>query len=328
MSEHVPDAENMPFPLCKPDFVLVEVPPTSGFLTPAIDVGTVKWRQICGFIEVKTSLREGPNPGPRSSTPVRPIVSQCANYARLILAARPFQLYVMCMFVYGSKFSLGWYDRRGVIVSDDYDIDNNLDIFIRVVLQLTTHMTSYQLGHDKTARLLEGHSYYQDQYPSFTVSLGGDGNTTPMWKTYGGPIWSSLSLLGRGTATWRAISLRDDEKVVLKTLWRSQTRQSESAVYSYIKPNSAGVAKLSVGDDVRYAVGKEKNAPVTVGLLRSFTLNDEGSVRDNPVLHRLAIKPVGRPLWNAQTSEEFILGSLAALKGSASLSLAWLSTSY
>jgi hypothetical protein len=316
MTEHVPDAENMSFPDDKPDFVLAEVPPTPETLTPAVDVGTVKWRQICGFIEVKPKRDEGPNP--RSPKSVKTIVSQGANYARLVLAARPFQLYVLCIFIYGSKFCLGWYDRRGVILSDDYDISDNLDILIKVILQLTTHMTSFQLGHDKTARLVEGHSYYQDQYPSFQVGMGGDGNTR-QWKTYGPPIWSSLSLLGRGTATWRAVSLQDKQNIILKTLWRSRTRQSESDVYGRIKPGTPGVAELSVGDDVRFAVGRETNVPVTVGWLRSSILNNENGVRDDPVLHRLALSTVGRPLWDAETSKEFILGSLAALKGSTSL---------
>jgi hypothetical protein len=187
-------------------------------------------------------------------------------------------------------------------------------------------MTSYQLGHDKTARLQEGHSYYQDQYPSFMVGMGGDGNTTPQWKTYGAPIWSSLSLLGRSTATWRAISLQDGQKVVLKTLWRSQTRQSESAVYRRIKSGSRSIAKLSVGDDVRFAISKETNVLVTIGSLRHYFLNDKDweSVRDDPILHRLALRTIGRPLWDAQSSEEFILGSLSALKGSKSLTRSWI----
>jgi hypothetical protein len=321
MHEHVPDAENMSFPTNTPDFILAEVPQTSESLTPAVDAGNVKWRQICGFIEVKPKVDEGPNPKSPKIKSIAMIVSQGANYARLILAARPFQLYVHCAFIYGDKFSLGWYDRRGVIISDDYDINANLDVLIRVVLQLTTHMTSYQLGHDKTARLLEGHSYYQDQYPSFVVSMGGD-RPTRQWQTYGAPIWSSLSLLGRGTATWRAVSLQDEQNVIL---WRSQTRQSESDVYGRIKPGTPGVARLSVGDDVRVPISREINVPVTVGWLRSYVLNDDSAVqipktivavRDDPVLHRLTLKTVGRPLWDAETSEEFILGSLAALKGS------------
>ncbi|KAG2132092.1 hypothetical protein DEU56DRAFT_889432 [Suillus clintonianus] len=319
MSDHVPDAENMSFPHNKPDFVLAEVPPTSSSLTPAIDVGSdgVKWRQISGFIEVKPNVREGPNV--TEPTSVKQIVSQGADYARLIMAARPFQLYVLCVFIYGHKFSLGWYDRRGVIISDDYDILDNLDIFVNVILQLTTHMTTYQLGHDRSARLLEGQSYYQFEYPSFLVSTGAAGDTR-LWKTKGPPVWSSLSLLGRGTATWRATLLDNNPNkkevlVILKTLWRSQTLESESDVYRHIKSPLPGVAELSLGDDVCIPVAMETHARVTISTLRSLILDDDAVVLDDPVLHRLALKTVGLPLWDAGTTKDFILGSLAALKG-------------
>ncbi|KAG1728435.1 hypothetical protein EDB19DRAFT_1832744 [Suillus lakei] len=316
MAKRVPDAEGMSFPDNKPDFVLAEVPPMLGPLTPALDVGSggIKWRQICGFIEVKPSAKEGPN-GARSTT-VRHIVSQGANYARLIMAARPFQLYVLWIFIYGHKFSLGWYDRRGVIISDDYDIVDDLKILINVVLQLTTHMTTYQLGHDRSACLLEGHSYYQVEYPSFLVSMGADGNTY-WWQTQGPPIWSSLSLLGHGTATWRAVSvgMQKAPVVVLKTLWRSQTRQSESNVYGWIKLPLPGVAELSLGDDVCIPVARETHAPASIGILRSLILDDDIGVPDDPILHRLALKTVGRPLWDAETTKDFVLGSLTALKG-------------
>ncbi|KAG2366070.1 hypothetical protein BDR07DRAFT_1480638 [Suillus spraguei] len=222
------------------------------------------------------------------------------------MAARPFQLYVLCIFIYGHKFSLGWYDRRGVIISYDYDIDDDLDILINAVLQLTTHMTTYQLGHDRSARLLEGHSYYQVEYPSFLVSMDADGDTC-LWKTEGPPIWSSLSLLGRGTATWRAVSVGNKKEgvIVLKTLWRSQTRQSESNIYGHIKSPLPGVAEFSLGDDVH----------IPSAACRSLILNDDVGVPDDPVLHRLALKTVGRPLWDAETTRDFILGSLAAIKG-------------
>ncbi|KAG1719222.1 hypothetical protein EDB19DRAFT_1861120 [Suillus lakei] len=319
MSDHVPDAENMSFPHNKPDFVLAEVPPTSDPLTPAIDVGSdgVKWRQISGFIEVKSQVRDGPNV--TKSTSVKPIVLQAANYARLIMAARPFQLYVLCVFIYGHKFSLGWYDRRGVIISEDYDILNDLDILVNVILQLTTHMTTYQLGHDRSARLLEGHSYYQLEYPSFLVSMGATGDTC-LWKTKGPPVWSSLSLLGRGTATWRAVvpsnkPEKDEVIVILKTLWRSQTRQSESNIYGRIKLPLPGVAEFSLGDDVRIPLAKETHARVTIGTLRSLVLDDDAGVLDDPVLHRLVLNTVGLPLWDAGTTKDLILGSLTALKG-------------
>ncbi|KAG1747621.1 hypothetical protein EDB19DRAFT_1825990 [Suillus lakei] len=302
MSDHVPDAENMSFPHIKPDFVLTEVPPTSDPLTPAIDVGSdgVKWRQISGFIEVKSQVQDGPNM--TKSTSVKPIVSQAANYARLIMAARPFQLYVLCVFIYGHKFSLGWYDRRGVIISEDYDILNDLDILANVILQLTTHMTTYQLGHDRSARLLEGHSYYQLEYPSFLVSMGAAGDTR------------------RGTATWRAVvpsnkPEKDEVIVILKTLRRSQTRESESNIYGRIKLPLPGVAEFSLGNDVRIPLAKETHARVTIGTLRSLVLDDDAGVLDDPVLHRLVLNTVGLPLWDAGTTKDIILGSLTALKG-------------
>ncbi|KAG1837233.1 hypothetical protein DFJ58DRAFT_749558 [Suillus subalutaceus] len=298
-----PNAENMSFPDKKPVFVLAEVPPASGPLTPVID-DEVKWRQICSFIEVRPDFKDSPNT--TNTAVVKQIVSQGADYARLIMVSRPFQLYVLCVFIYGHKFCLGWYDRRGVILSDDYDIDDNLDILVNVVLQLNTHMTDYQLGHDRSACLLEGHSYYQVEYPSFLVSMGTDGETL-LWKTMGPPIWSSLSLLGRGTATWRAISVGNKKEVVVLENYM-EVANSEKRIQR--------VAELSLGDNVRIPVIKEMHTHVTVGTLRSLILSDDDvNISDDPILHRLVLKTVGRPLWDAETTKEFILGSLAALKG-------------
>ncbi|KAG2142983.1 hypothetical protein DEU56DRAFT_754576 [Suillus clintonianus] len=100
---------------------------------------------------------------------------------RIFNIARPFQLYVLCFFIRDHKLSLNWYDRRGIILSDDYDMDDNLEIL--------------------------------HEYPSFLASMGV--NDPRWWKiSTGPPIWSSLSLLARGTATWQAASLQDNNDVV------------------------------------------------------------------------------------------------------------------
>ncbi|KAG2370254.1 hypothetical protein BDR07DRAFT_1386872 [Suillus spraguei] len=140
--------------------------------------------------------------------------------------------------------------------------------------------------------------------------MGAAGDTR-LWRTEGPPIWSSLSLLGRGTATWRAVSVgnRSTNKevvVILKTLWRSQTRESESNVYGHIKTPLPGVAELSLGDDVCIPIGREAHTCVTIGTLRFLILDDNTGVPDDPVLHRLALKTVGRPLWEADTTKDFI----------------------
>ncbi|KAJ8585984.1 hypothetical protein M405DRAFT_824027 [Rhizopogon salebrosus TDB-379] len=38
----------------RPDFIVAE-----GSLTPVVDAGNVKWRHICGFIEVKPVVQDG-----------------------------------------------------------------------------------------------------------------------------------------------------------------------------------------------------------------------------------------------------------------------------
>ncbi|KAG1859474.1 hypothetical protein C8R48DRAFT_674006 [Suillus tomentosus] len=149
----------MSFPVNKPDFALVEVPPTSDHLTPSIILG---------------SNRVKPN---------------------------------LC---------LSWYNRRGVILSDDYHINTNICILINVVLQLTMHMTPSQLRHDKTVTLLNRHIYYQEQYLSFLVMA---------------------------------------------------------------------------------------------------LPHDDTCICDDLVLHRLVLKTIRRPLWDAKTSQIFTMGSVTALKG-------------
>jgi hypothetical protein len=58
-----------------------------------------------------------------------------------------------------------------------------------------------------------------------------------------------------------------------------------------------------------------------IGTLRPLILLDDGAdVPDDPVLHRLALKTEGCQSWDASTTKDLILGSLAALKGSAPLS--------
>lgn len=63
-----------------------------------------------------------------------------------------------------------------------YDIDDNLDSLVNAVFQLTTHMVTYQLGHERSACLLERPSYYQIEHVSFLVSMGADGDPH-LWKT-------------------------------------------------------------------------------------------------------------------------------------------------
>ncbi|KAG2127311.1 uncharacterized protein EDB93DRAFT_1109321 [Suillus bovinus] len=111
-------------------------------------------------------------------------------------------------------------------------------------------------------------------------------------------IWS---LLSRGTATWRAVLAENKPKkeVILKTLWRSQTQECEFNVNGHIKSHFPGVAELR----------RKTHACVTAGILRSLILDDNAGVPYDATLHRLVLQTAESPLWDADTTKDFILVS-------------------
>lgn len=140
--------------------------------------------------------------------------------------------------------------------------------------------------------MLEGHSYYQLEYPSFLVGASAAGDTR-LWMIEDPLICqSSLSLLGRGRAV----------------LAENKSKKNKA-------PPLPGVAELSLGDDVYLPLGRETHTHVTVGTFCFLILNDDTGIPDDPVLHRLALTTVGRPLCDVDTTKDFILESLAALGG-------------
>ncbi|KAI0935651.1 hypothetical protein AcV5_004012 [Taiwanofungus camphoratus] len=313
MSSDMPKTEDLFIAQGKPDFVLADVPPpeiSETSLTAVFNPDHVLWRQVSGFIEVKQSYKDSPFPQDRTKT-VKQVVAQAADYARLILCARPFQLYVLGLLIYGDNYCMAMFDRGGVILSKEKHLRHDLELFVRVIYRLTCDLSPVELGHDPTVALLPQQTYYQEPYPSFRVTMGaGDSHA---WQTEGPPIWSSLSLVGRGTSTWLAFmdntNYTPRQHVILKVTWRSEARMDESAIYSIIG-NVEGVAQFDTGGDVMFPsrISGAANR-ITIEQLRRGMRTTR-----NSVLHRLSLYSVGRPLWHYHTDEELIIGFRAALQ--------------
>ena len=221
-----------------------------------------KWRDRDAFGEVKPSNKQGPKPALPGSIP--PIVTQCADYARLFMSARPFMLFCIGILIFGTQFCVGIFDRDGITFSPIHDMFKDTEILVRVVRSLACQLSIDELGLDPTVEVLADKETEEltkqrakDMYPSALVSCGGR-----EWCTIGCPIWSSLSLLGRGTNVWRVRecvrdnnhrrSLAQDVKI-MKTAWRSSARTSESDIYMSIPdPYPKGVAAFECGGDVKF----------------------------------------------------------------------------
>ena len=283
------------------------------------------WRDRDGFGEVKPSKKQGPKPATAGTIP--PIVTQCSDYARLFMAARPFMLFCVGILIFGTEFCVGIFDRDGVTFSPIYDMFEATDVFVRVARSLACELFIGDLGFDPTVRVLTDEETKeltgQTKYPSAVVSSGGD--EPREWCTIGSPIWTSLSFLGRATNVWRVKEyVIGDNKLpclrgnmmIMKTAWRSSARTSESDIYLSIEqPNPRGLAEFECGGNVRFP--GLAGFPITVRNLRGdihHTLRDDLD-QPTPVLHRLILRTVGRPLWDYSSDRDLLTGFRDALEG-------------
>jgi Fungal protein kinase len=296
-------------PQVDPDFLLADVPnapdPTS--LTTAVQARHIKPRQVTGFVEVKASEAERPF---TSRNVVKDLTAQVSDYARLVFSVRPFQIFVVGMMIYGWKFSLAFFDRGGVLMSREYHIEEDLDVFVAVVRRLVCDVSPTDLGRDPSVQLFENDTYHQDTYPRFRVGMGGLDNR--YWITEGPPMWTSLSLLGRGTSVWHATG--QDGKLILKIAWRDASRMSETDIYAAVRVTHAGIADCLGGGDVSFP-SLTAAVPVNVQQLHRRVFHSNSSVTRNLVLHRVTIRPVGRPLWEFESADDLIKGLRAIVTG-------------
>ncbi|EED78000.1 predicted protein [Postia placenta Mad-698-R] len=278
------------------------------------------WSDTFAFCVVKPSNKQSPKPEDPSDV-VSLITLQSSQYARLYACSRPFRLFAVCLLIFGSGFCVGIFDRSGLMLSPIYDMWEHTDVFIRVIRGLTSVATDVDLGQDPTVRPLPNdmaRSVLGESEPpvhtSYIVEPIGDDER--VWCTIGSPVWSSLSLFGRGTWVWYVREYDANgrclkgAKMIMKTAWRQGNRSSESIIHRSIKGEHRGLAKLLVGADVEYRVAGQHPERMSVRYLRSGQ-NDVNA--GSPVLHRLVFSTVGRPLWEYESELELLLGVRAAL---------------
>ncbi|KAF7986621.1 hypothetical protein HWV62_26422 [Athelia sp. TMB] len=182
--------------------------------------------------------------------------------------------------------------------------------------------------------------------PTYRVGMGQGSHS---WFTLGSPIWSSVSFPGRGTMIWKVWDSTSRKVLVLKNAWRPGGGLSESTIYLSIHNSHPGLAKFIFGADVAFATGGTK-WPINACRLRNPNLwraeeaekaqTDKATVEvvqdgelqnanaqdkddrdeaqyneESPVLHRLVLEPIGRPLWQGGTELDIIEAFCATIEG-------------
>lgn len=249
------------------------------------------------------------------------ILYQSVNYARIHMAARPFNLFSIGLMISGNVFHAGIFDCDGVSLSpetylwdtDSWKVDNNgMRTFIKVIRSVTCVLSEEGIGHDPTVQVIDDS---ESKVPVYRLSLGG--NDTRLWQNVGAPYWTSISYTGRRTSVW-AVNQVDSKSgqpsgdtYILKNTWRARRRTPESNIYNSVKGDHPGLAKFFDGRDVFYPVPND-DKPITVYGLRGYE-SDEPSVER--YLHRLLLESVGQPLWEYESELQPLKALRAATLG-------------
>ncbi|PPQ67748.1 hypothetical protein CVT26_007035 [Gymnopilus dilepis] len=312
------DGTTYGFPKSSPDFTLLDM--MDGIDRDRSGSYAAMWRHQSAFCEVKPADNQGPKYVSANQTRgVKAVVSQAADYARLHLSARPFQLFSVCLFIFGSGFCVGIFDREGVIFSPIHGIWRDPKVFIRVVRAMTHHLSAQDLGRDSTVSMLSKKEQAEwiaqlkkfkmpfaasEDYPCFRI--GG----VPCFGsrdliTIGTPIWTSLSFLGRGSSVWIVGDRYTGLPFIMKNSWRKSNRISESEVYGAFKGFHPALAKFEIGGDVVL-----RPAYMSVRNLRGLAVSPS-DIQQSPtdtILHRLLLSSFGRPIINWETYKELLQG--------------------
>ncbi|KAF8908626.1 hypothetical protein CPB84DRAFT_1767103 [Gymnopilus junonius] len=305
------------FPKAMPAFTMLDF--SSPILTSSLrSKYAVRWHHQAAFCEIMASEQHSPNIGE-----VKPIVAQAANYARLHLSAHPFQLFSVGLLIFGLKFCVAIFDRGGVCFSPICSIFSDVETFIRVIHAMEFHLSPVELGRDPTVTALSGQKQQEwldyveenlnyaidrkDSYPTFRVK-GIPGFSNCKLFTIGKPIWSSLSLLGRGTSIWMVADKNTGEMFVLKNAWRQDNRNSESQIYEAITGKHPTLAVFECSGDVMFRhSGSSRNVSVQNLRQEGGSKNPNDTVNDI-IFHHLLIRTIGRSILQWTTYKELLLG--------------------
>ncbi|KAF7427771.1 hypothetical protein PC9H_006986 [Pleurotus ostreatus] len=170
-------------------------PDGTGSCVPECD----SWIDVDWLVAIKAREDQGVV---ATGTTISEVVLQAADYARLPLSCRFFQLFSVALLVFGPKFMVGIFDRDGVSLSPIFDFcDGGIGFktFIRVVRRLVSpRLSDVDLGRDPTAIPLRDSPDLHNDNRNLAVTLGVSPDFPPYARGSSQP-WSMEQLLRNGS---------------------------------------------------------------------------------------------------------------------------------
>jgi hypothetical protein len=229
------------------------------------------------------------------------IIDQVADVVRLRMASRPLHLFTLSLMLCDSRFWVVTWDRDGVVVSRPHHLEEEQDLFRRMVISLHCYLDLHDLGLDRNVSIAADLSH---------VSSG-----PHPWELVNRSFLSVMAN-GHGNRMWRVRRASEATELVHHTIrwsWGSSGHEREPNIHANIE---------------KALMGKPKTQPTTIALIDSgAAVNnlDDAKVDIQPLhsglpIHNLfqtciVLNRVGKSIWEYENDTEIMRGARDMLQG-------------
>lgn len=267
-----------------------------------------KWQFLAAYIVVRAVQAR--------TTPLE-TNSKVAEIAKSHMTKRPFQVCSLSIIIHDMHFYIMHWDHRGAMASPQYSIQNELSLFIRIVLRLAQGMPAQKLGIDPSVVIERAPTDDIDESRFQVPVRDRTGRNSVEWRTEK-HIFTSNTLIGQATSLWCVRTWDGSTTRVLKSRWRSHARLSESTCYKRIEgvlkgsPWPIGLCRYDTGHYIIFSEPDDPFCWLTTTYLR-FGTKYGGS--DFLMLRRILLKDKGCPLHLYNSPVQLLEGFKDAIKG-------------
>ncbi|KAJ2912845.1 hypothetical protein MD484_g7562, partial [Candolleomyces efflorescens] len=218
---------------------------------------------------------------------------------RQLFIHQPNRRFVRALTLNGSHLRLFHFDRSGVQYTPPFDINEDPHTFVRLVLGLSSQDEA-DIGLDTSIRWL----IMNGRKVGGALMMREANNSVQLYPLLQlEPFFCRSSICGRSTTCWSVLDKRTNEKLLVKSSWRSEDRTSEH-LYLQEAIGVAGIVQM---------VSCEPDRAQTKELRSLLDVIPQGF--QNRIESRVLIKRYGEPIVNFASCKDVLCALRDAIAG-------------
>ncbi|EJD02665.1 uncharacterized protein FOMMEDRAFT_167853 [Fomitiporia mediterranea MF3/22] len=260
----------------------------------AVNAPDAMWCDIKTLLEIRRSRSEEAQEG---------AYQELVRCARMVFASQVNRRFVMGATVCGDIMTFFIFDRSGYLVSEAFDMNENVERVVRVVCGML-FVDEVRLGYDPTI--------FRDKEGRIVVKIQGE-----ECMCAADPMYVEKSVRGRGTACFETVYL--GEPAVIKDAWVDDSRaQLEHEILEKVK-DVEGIVKVVDYEIVQVPNEDDVLVNDTTSENRKTMMKDGVHLVETRTHRRIILQPCGGPLEGFANLKELLLAIKYVVKSVESL---------